>query len=70
MTYFIIAANPSEAWDMQVVGTNADNTFRFHNRMDAKSALRQLKLKPMDVKIVYKEDGKVLQKLATLFFGL
>lgn len=70
MKYFIIASDPHEAWDMQVVGTNAGNTYLFHNKMDAKAALRQLKLKPMDVKVVYKEDGKVLQKLATLFFGL
>ncbi len=70
MKYFIIAPNAQEAWDMQVVGTNAGNTFLFHNEMDAKAALRQLKLKPMDVYIVYKEDDKVLKKLASLFFGL
>lgn len=70
MKYFIIARDPHEAWDMQVVGTNAGNTFLFHNEMDAKAALRQLKLKPRDVTIVWKEGDKVLKQLASLFFSL
>lgn len=72
MKYFIIARDPKDAWAMQheVDGLNAGNTFLFHNTMDAKSALRQLKLDAREVRIVYREDGKVLQKLATLFFSL
>jgi len=70
MKYFVIAPNVQEAWDMQVVGTNAGNTFLFHNEMDAKAALRQLKLKPRDVTIVWKEGDKVLKQLASLFFSL
>lgn len=70
MKYFIIAPRIQDAWDMQVVGTNAGNTFYFFNETEAKAALRQLKLKPLDVTIVWREEDKVLKKLASLFFNL
>jgi hypothetical protein len=42
MKFFIIASDPVEAWDMQVVGSNAGNTFLFDDDSKARNALKTL----------------------------